>query len=155
MDKRDLDGKAALVTGASKGIGRAIALRLAEMGAKVAVNYNTSDDAAHDVVKTIESNGGEAFAVHADVSDLEQVSAMVDRATETWGSIDILVNNAGIIGPTALVQDIQRHEWEAVMDVNVTGVYLCCKAVLPHLLAQRSGRIIKTDWRPDIFLLEV
>ena len=141
MDKRDLDGKAALVTGASKGIGRAIALRLAEMGAKVAVNYNTSDDAAHDVVKTIESNGGEAFAVHADVSDLEQVSAMVDRATEAWGSIDILVNNAGIIDDGLLVR-MSDDAWNRVIATNLNGTFYCTRAALRGMMRNRWGRII-------------
>ena len=97
MVKSDIEGKIALVTGASKGIGRAIALELANKGARVAINYHTSHKAAEDVVGVIIDRGGEAVAIKADVSQLDQVLRMVESIENTWGSVDILVNNAGII----------------------------------------------------------
>ena len=141
LETRDLDGKAALVTGAAKGIGRAISLKLAEMGARIAVNYNTSEDEASEVVDTITSAGGEAFAVQADVGNLEQVSEMVARANEAWGSIDILVNNAGIIDDGLLVRMSDRA-WDRVMATNLNGTFYCTRAVLRGMMRKRWGRII-------------
>ena len=141
MDKPDLDGKAALVTGASKGIGKAIALKLAEMGAKVAVNYNTSESAAKEVVDIIKSGGGEALAVQADVSDLDRVSAMVNLVTETWGSVDVLVNNAGIIDDGLLVR-MSDEAWERVIATNLNGTFYCTRAVVRGMMRNRWGRII-------------
>ena len=147
----DFNGKIALITGAGgeHGIGRAICRRLAADGCDLVVNdvharpYTESGwGGLPALVDEIENSGQKALAVEADVSAAAQVVAMVDHALAHFGRIDILVNNAGIIGPTAPVQDVERGDWEAVMDVNVTGVYLACKAVLPHLLEQGSGRII-------------
>ena len=141
MEKPDLDGKAALVTGASRGIGKAIALKLAEMGAKVAVNYNTSESAAKEVVDIVKSTGGEALAVQADVSNLDQVTAMVDLVTETWGSIDVLVNNAGIIDDGLLVR-MSDDAWERVIATNLNGTFYCTRAVVRGMMRNRWGRII-------------
>jgi 3-oxoacyl-[acyl-carrier protein] reductase len=141
LGKSDIEGKAALVTGASKGIGRAIALRLAEMGVKVAVNYNTSAQAAEDVVKDIQGQGVEAFAVHADVSKLDQVTAMVEKVNEAWGRVDILVNNAGIIRDGLLIR-MSDEAWEQVIATNLNGTFYCSRAVLRGMLRQRWGRII-------------
>ena len=141
MAKSDISGRAALVTGASKGIGRSIALRLAEMGVKVAVNFNTSAEAAEDVAATIKNQGGDAFTVHADVSDLDQVVAMVDQVNDTWGHIDILVNNAGIIQDALLVR-MSDEAWDRVMATNLNGTFYCTRAVLRSMLRRRWGRII-------------
>ena len=141
MAKSDIEGKSALVTGASKGIGKSIALRLAEMGVKVAVNYNTSTDAAKEVAGMIESQGVESFAVRADVSKLDQVQGMVDEVNEAWGQIDILVNNAGVIEDGLLVR-MSDEAWDTVLSTNLNGTFYCTRAVLRKMLQQRWGRII-------------
>ena len=141
MGKSDIEGKVALVTGASKGIGSAIAFRLAEMGVKVAVNYNTSPDSARDVVKAIEAQGEEAFAVQADVSDLDQVAAMVGTVNKAWGQIDILVNNAGIIHDGLMLR-MTDAAWDRVIATNLNGTFYCTRAVLRNMLRRRWGRII-------------
>ena len=137
-----ISGKAALVTGAAKGIGRGIALRLAEKGVKVALNYHTSRDAAEKVAATVvDRGGGEAFTVQADVADLEQVVAMVQKVEDRWGQVDILVNNAGIIDDGLLVR-MSDNAWERVISVNLNGTFYCTRAVLRKMLRQRWGRII-------------
>ena len=141
MSKSDIEGKTALVTGASKGIGGAVALRLAEMGVKVAVNYNTSAESAQEVVHTLKALGVEAFAVHADVGKLDQVMAMVDKVNETWGNIDILVNNAGIIDDGLLVR-MSDEAWDNVMATNLNGTFYCTRQVLRIMLRRQWGRII-------------
>ena len=141
MAKSDIEGKGALVTGASKGIGRAIALRFAEMGVKVAVNYNSSADDAEDVVKSIQDQGVEAFSIRADVSKLDQVTAMVEKVSEAWGSIDILVNNAGIIDDGLLVR-MSDEAWDRVIATNLNGTFYCTRAVTRNMMRQRWGRII-------------
>ena len=133
--------KSALVTGASKGIGRAIALRLAEKGVRVAVNYRASADAAAEITSTIEGLGGESFTVQADVADVDQVTAMVNRVNETWGSVDILVNNAGIIDDGLLVR-MSDEAWQTVFNTNMNGTFYCTRAVLRTMLRNRWGRII-------------
>ncbi len=135
------EAKNALVTGASKGIGRGIALRLAEMGVNVAVNYNTSADAASRVEAEVKNAGVESLAVQADVSDLEQVKAMVDRVQKEWGHVDILVNNAGIIDDGLLVR-MSDDSWERVIDTNLNGTFYCTRAALRTMLRRRWGRII-------------
>ena len=139
--KSGIEGKAALVTGASKGIGKAISLRLADMGVKVAINYNTSADSAEDVVATIKAQGGDALTVHADVGKLDQVKGMVEKVNDTWGHIDILVNNAGIIHDTLLVR-MSDDAWDSVIATNLNGTFYCTRAVLRSMLRQRWGRII-------------
>ncbi len=141
MSNSDIDGKTALVTGASKGIGRAISLELARMGVKVAVNYNSSKSEAGEVVKTIVDMGGEALKVRADVSDLDQVNEMVDSVNDEWGGINILVNNAGIINDGLLMR-MSDEAWHRVMGVNLNGTFYCTRAILRHMVRERWGRII-------------
>jgi 3-oxoacyl-[acyl-carrier protein] reductase len=136
-----LDGKTALVTGASRGLGKAIALAFADEGAKVAVNYNASASGAADTVQKICEAGGVAESFQADVSDPEQVDAMVKSIEAELGGIDILVNNAGIMGPSPL-QKTSPELWDRIFAVHVRGMFLCCKAVLPHMLRQNYGKIL-------------
>ncbi|MGP1387476.1 MAG: 3-oxoacyl-[acyl-carrier-protein] reductase [Thainema sp.] len=136
-----MQDQVAIVTGASRGIGRSVALALAAVGAKVAVNYARSSTAADEVVAEIESNGGSAIAVQADVSQPDQVDALIKTVTDKWGRIDVLVNNAGITRDTLLLR-MKLEDWQAVIDLNLTGVFLCTKAVSKIMLKQRSGRIV-------------
>lgn len=141
MSSQQLSEKVAIVTGASRGIGHAIALALAEQGAKVVVNYARSGDAAHAVVKEISDQGGEAMAVQADVSDADQVQNLVKETRNQWGQIDVLVNNAGITRDTLLLR-MKVEDWQSVINLNLTGVFLCTQAVSKIMLKQRQGRII-------------
>ncbi|MGE7089926.1 3-oxoacyl-[acyl-carrier-protein] reductase [Lysinibacillus sp. NPDC048646] len=136
-----LQGKVAVVTGASRGIGRAIALKLAEEGAKIVVNYSGSQAKAEEVVASIQANGGEAIAVQASVSKAEEVTALMDAAVKTFGSLDILVNNAGITRDNLLMR-MKENEWDDVLNTNLKGVFLCTKAVTRQMMKQRAGRII-------------
>ena len=129
------------MTGASKGIGRGIALRLAEMGINVAVNYNSSADAAARVEAEVKDAGVDSLTVQADVSDLGQVKAMVGRVQKEWGHVDILVNNAGIIDDGLLVR-MSDDSWERVIDTNLNGTFYCTRAALRTMLRRRWGRII-------------
>jgi len=137
----NLTDKVALVTGSSRGIGRAIALKLAQQGAKVVVNYRTNAQAAAEVVEQIRSGGGEAIAVQADVSDYEQAQELVKRAIEEYGSLDILVNNAGITRDTLLLR-MSEEDWDVVLDTNLKSVFNCSKAALRPMMRQRYGRIV-------------
>ncbi|MEK5039582.1 3-oxoacyl-[acyl-carrier-protein] reductase [Sporosarcina sp. FSL K6-3457] len=134
-------GKAAIVTGASRGIGREIALLLAQEGARVAVNYSGSKDKADEVVQAITASGGEAFAIQADVSNADSVKAMIDQTLETFGSIDILVNNAGITKDNLLMR-MKDDEWDDVININLKGVFLCTKGVTRQMMRQRAGKIV-------------
>ncbi|MGF1491088.1 MAG: 3-oxoacyl-[acyl-carrier-protein] reductase [Microcoleaceae cyanobacterium] len=136
-----LSEQVAIVTGASRGIGRAIALALATEGARVVVNYASSSAAADEVVAEIEQQGGKAEALQADVSQVEQIDALVDRVMQEQERIDILVNNAGITRDTLLLR-MKPEDWQAVIDLNLTGVFLCTRAVGKIMLKKRSGRII-------------
>ena len=136
-----LDGKVALVTGASRGIGRAIALRLASEGAKVAINYAGNTAKAEAVKAEIEQNGGEAILVQADVSDSASVDAMVAQVVEAFGQIDILVNNAGITRD-GLMMRMKDEDFDAVINTNLKGVFYCTKVVSKLMMKKRSGRII-------------
>ena len=136
-----LEGKTAIVTGASRGIGRAIAIRLAEEGARVAVNYAGSEDKANETVRIIEEAGGEAFAIRASVSDADDVKTLVDETASRFGSVDILVNNAGITKDNLLMR-MKEDEWDDVIDTNLKGVFLCTKAVARPMMKQRSGTIV-------------
>ncbi|MBW4477861.1 MAG: 3-oxoacyl-[acyl-carrier-protein] reductase [Tolypothrix brevis GSE-NOS-MK-07-07A] len=136
-----LRGKVAIVTGASRGIGRAIALELATHGAYIIVNYASSSRAAEALVEEITSAGGQALALQADVSQAEQVDALFNSVMEKCDRIDILVNNAGITRDTLLLR-MKPEDWQAVIDLNLTGVFLCTRAVSKIMLKQRSGRII-------------
>ncbi|WP_438317515.1 3-oxoacyl-[acyl-carrier-protein] reductase [Sporosarcina sp. FA9] len=134
-------GKAAIVTGASRGIGREIALQLAKEGAKVAVNYSGSKEKADEVVQLITQLGGEAFAIQADVSKADSVKNMVDQTLERFGSIDILVNNAGITRDNLLMR-MKEDEWDDVLNINLKGVFLCTKGVTRQMMRQRAGKIV-------------
>lgn len=136
-----LDGKVALVTGASRGIGATIAIELAKAGAKVAVNYSGSEERANQVVDEIKALGKEAFAIKANVSDSEAVTNMVKEVISTFGSLDILVNNAGITRDNLLMR-MKEEEWDDVVNINLKGVFLCTKAVTRQMMKQRSGKII-------------
>ena len=136
-----LTGKCAVVTGASRGIGRAIALELASLGARVVVNYSGSADKAQQVVDEIKANGGEAIAVQADVANGESVQQLMQTALSTYGSIDILVNNAGITRDNLLIR-MKDDEWDDVLNTNLKGVFLCTKTVARQMMKQRAGRII-------------
>lgn len=136
-----LKGQAALVTGASRGIGKEIALELARQGANVAVNYSGSEERANQVVDEIKALGVDAFAVQCNVSDGDAVSAMVKETIEKFGKLDILVNNAGITRDNLLMR-MKENEWDDVINTNLKGVFLCTKAVTRQMMKQRSGRII-------------
>ena len=136
-----LHNQVAIVTGGSRGIGRAIALALATEGASVVINYASSSAAAKQVVEEIVAAGGNALALQADVAEVDQVEALVNAVMEKWKRIDILVNNAGITRDTLLLR-MKPEDWNAVIDLNLTGVFLCTKAVSKVMLKQRSGRII-------------
>jgi 3-oxoacyl-[acyl-carrier protein] reductase len=136
-----LAGKVALVTGASRGLGRAMALLFAREGAAVVVNYATREDAAREVLEAIHASGGEAVAAQADVTSKPQVSAMVDQAIDGFGHIDILVNNAGLWRPgtTVALDDAVLDE---LMAVNLKGAIYCTQAVVPGMRERRSGKIV-------------
>ena len=136
-----LEGKVALVTGGSRGIGRAIALRLAQEGAKVAVNYAGNQVAAEEVKAIIEEQGGTALLVQADVSDSAAATEMVTRVHDHLGGLDILVNNAGITRDTLLVR-MKDEDFDAVINTNLKGIYTCTKAAAKFMTKQRSGRIV-------------
>ncbi|WP_369017672.1 3-oxoacyl-ACP reductase FabG [Thermatribacter velox] len=139
----NLSAHVALVTGASRGIGRACALALARAGAKVAVNYRKNRERAEAVVAEIEKQGGVALAVQADVSDSSQIERMVSKVQEKLGIPDILVANAGV-GDTAYsgAWNLEELSWDRMIAVNLKGVYLCVRALLPYLIEKRWGRII-------------
>ncbi len=136
-----LDGKIALVTGASRGIGRAIAIALAKARAKVGVNYASSAEAAEEVVEKIKAAGGEALAVKFDVRKVEEVTAGVEKVESTLGPVDILVNNAGVTKDTLFLR-MKEEDWDYVLEVNLKGAFNCTKAVLQGMLKRRFGRII-------------
>lgn len=136
-----LADKVALITGASRGIGRAAATALAAEGAQVVVNYARSSAAADEVVAQITGDGGSAIALQADVSEADQVESLVKATMEKWGRVDVLVNNAGITRDTLLLR-MKPEDWQAVINLNLTGVFLCTRAVSKIMLKQRTGRII-------------
>ena len=141
MGKSDISGRFALVTGASKGIGKASALKLGEQGVSVAVNYNKSQSEAEDTVERLTTLGVQAFIVKGDVSSRDEVSSMVDEVTERFGQIDILVNNAGIISDSLLIR-MSDEAWEDVINTNLSGTFYCTRAVLRGMIRRRWGRII-------------
>ena len=136
-----LDGKTALVTGASRGIGRAIALRLAAEGASVAINYAGNTAKAEETKAAIEAAGGKAALFQADVSDSAQVEQMVASVTEVFGTIDILVNNAGITRDGLLMR-MKEEDFDAVLDTNLKGIFHVTKAVSKLMMKKRAGRIV-------------
>lgn len=136
-----LKEKIALVTGASRGLGKAIALHLANEGAHIIVNYAKHSEKAKEVVAAIESTGGKALAMQADVSCWQDVEKMVDTIYETFGRIDILVNNAGVNRDELLIS-MEPDDWDAVINTNLGGLFHCTKAVAKYMMIQKSGRII-------------
>ena len=136
-----LTGKTAIITGASRGIGAAIARRFAEQGANIVVNYSGSQEKAEAVVREIEQTGAKAIAVKANVADAAEVKVMIDAAMEQFGSIDILVNNAGITRDNLMMR-MKEDEWDDVINTNLKGVFLCTKAVTRQMMKQRHGRIV-------------
>jgi len=136
-----LDERVAIVTGASRGIGRAIALEMAQRGAAVVVNYNSSPQAAQEVVAQIQSQGGKAQAFQADVSDFKQAQDLVKAAIGAYGGLDILVNNAGITRDT-LIMMMSEEDWDRVIDINLKSTFNCSKAAVRHMMRKRYGRII-------------
>ena len=136
-----LENRIALVSGGSRGIGRAVALELAARGAAVVVNYNKSPEAAEEVVKQVQAAGGKAAAFQADVSDFKQAEALVKFAVETFGDLSILVNNAGITRDQ-LIMLMPEADWDAVIDTNLKSTFNCSKAAVKHMMRKRYGRII-------------
>ncbi len=136
-----LENKVALVTGGSRGIGRAVALEFAARGAAVVVNYNKSPEAAEEVVKQIQAAGGKAAAFQADVSDFKQAEKLVKFAIETFGDLSILVNNAGITRDQ-LIMMMPEADWDAVINTNLKSTFNCSKAAVKHMMRKRTGRVI-------------
>ncbi len=136
-----LTGKTAVVTGGSRGIGRAIAAALAAEGANIAVVYAGNTAAAEETVSLIEKQGGTAVAMQCDVSDAAAVGEMVDAVKQRFGAVDILINNAGITKDSLLMR-MKEDDWQAVLDTNLSGVFHCTKAVAKLMMKQRSGVII-------------
>jgi len=137
----ELAGKVALVTGASRGLGRAIAIKLASLGAKVAVNYLSHDIEAREVAQIIENCGGEVMLLKADVTSADDVKNMIRQITEKWDGIDILVNNAGITRDSLLPR-MSDEIWDEVINTNLKGAYLCTKWALRSMMTRPWGRII-------------
>ncbi|MBN2034473.1 MAG: 3-oxoacyl-ACP reductase FabG [Deltaproteobacteria bacterium] len=137
----DLEKKVALVTGAARGIGRAIALDLAGQGADIAVNYRSREDAANEVAEKIREMGRQALPVRADVGDEEKVKAMVDRVDGQLGGIDILVNNAAL-HRGGRVQNIALEDWDLVLNTALKGAFHCCRHIIPIMIERKWGRVI-------------
>jgi len=136
-----LDGKVALVTGASRGIGRSVAIALAKEGAKVVINYAGNVAAATDVKNIIETAGGQCLLVQADVASEEAVASMVKETMDTFGRIDILINNAGITRDNLLMR-MKETDWDDVMNTNLKGIFMCTKAVSRIMMKQKMGKIV-------------
>ncbi len=137
----ELEGRRALVTGGSRGIGRAICIELARAGASVAVNYNASEDAAREVVAAIEAEGGVAAALPGDIAESDQAAALVKAAADELGGLDILVNNAGITRDGLLMR-MSEDDWDIVQRTNLRGVFAVTKASMRQLLRSEAGRVI-------------
>jgi 3-oxoacyl-[acyl-carrier protein] reductase len=135
------DAKVCLVTGASRGLGRSIALELGKSGCKVIVNYAGSEARALEVVEEIKQLGGDAVAIQADCSNVDDISAMFDKAVEKFGTVDVLINNAGIT-KDGLVARMKPEQWQSVIDVNLSGVFYCTQAFFKLASKKRTGRII-------------
>jgi 3-oxoacyl-[acyl-carrier protein] reductase len=136
-----LTGKSAIVTGASRGIGRAIAIDLTARGASVVVNYNSSEAAAQEAINAITAAGGKAIAIRGDVSKMDDANAVVKAAIDSFGKLDILVNNAGTTRDT-LLMTMREEDWDHVIAVNLKSVFTCSKAAIRPMIRQRGGRII-------------
>lgn len=136
-----LKGKTAIVTGAAKGIGKAIALKLASLGANIVLNYRSSEDAAIKVEEEIKALGVEVLRVKGDISNLSEVENLINLAKEKFGKIDIMVNNAGITKDTLILR-MKEEDFDSVIDVNLKGVFNCLKTITPVMVKQKSGKII-------------
>jgi 3-oxoacyl-[acyl-carrier protein] reductase len=139
---KELTGKIALVTGSARGIGKSIALKLAEMGCKVAINDLPDGDEAADTMREIKDSGGEAMLALADVSESAAVKNMINAVINEWGRLDILANNAGIMGKNSAMMRTSEDDWDKVMDTNLRGAFLCSKYFLRSVAGQKWGRII-------------
>lgn len=141
MTTTRIKGKRVLVTGSSDGIGKAIAIRLANEGADVIINYRSNSDSAQKIVSEIIALGSKSTAIMADVSDSNQVNGLIKSANDFMGGIDILINNAGVTRDNLILR-MSEDDWDYVIDSNLKSAFLCTKAVLPQMLKQRSGRIV-------------
>jgi 3-oxoacyl-[acyl-carrier protein] reductase len=150
MAEQRLSGKVAVVTGASRGIGRAIAEAFAANGAKVVVNYQNGAANANKVVDGIKAAGGEAIAVQADVSKSADVKRLIEETTKKFGRVDILVNNAGVMVAKGVLETTEA-DWDVTIDVNLKGAYLCSKEVAPLMTAQGYGRIINMSSNSGLY----
>jgi 3-oxoacyl-[acyl-carrier protein] reductase len=150
MSEGALQGKVAIVTGASRGIGRAVAERFASAGARVVVNYVSNETEARKVVSAIESAGREAAAVKADVSSSGDVKRLVSTTVDRFGTVDVLVNNAGVMVAKAAL-DATEDDWDRTIDINLKGAYLCSKEVAPIMQRQRSGKIINMSSNSGLY----
>ncbi len=139
----DLDGQVALITGAARGIGRACAKLLAQAGARIAVNYCKAEGPAETLVEEIREAGGEARAYRADVAERSEVERIIKRVRVDLGPIDILVANAGIYPPeSGPAEELSEEHWHRTLDVNLTGMWHCCRCVIPEMKQRRTGRIV-------------
>ena len=136
-----LKDRVAIVTGGNKGLGRSLCLAMAEEGARVSVTGRATSR-NEEVVEEISSRGGEAMAVTLDVTELSSIEQMVDKVVSRWGQIDILVNNAAVTSPMQWIVDFDPDEWDRVIAVNLRGPFLCSRAVLPHMIERRTGKIV-------------
>jgi 3-oxoacyl-[acyl-carrier protein] reductase len=150
MNEKPLSGKVAIVTGSSRGIGKAIAQRFAAEGAKVTVNWVGGEREASAVVEGIERDGGDALSVRADVSRLADVQHLVSSTLDHFGRIDVLVNNAGIMVGKGVLETTE-DEWDRTIDINLKGAYLCSKEVAPVMLRQKSGKIINISSNSGLY----
>ena len=139
----ELSGKTAIVTGSARGIGRAIALRFANDGADVVINYVRSTAGAQEVAKAVRARGRQALVIQADVSQRSQVETLLQQTLEVFGKVDILVSNAGIVIDKPFVESTD-DDWQAAIETNLHGFFNCCRVILPHMMARQYGRIIAT-----------
>jgi len=150
MLTKGLEGRVAIITGASRGIGRAIAELFAEEGARVIVNFNASENKALSVVESIRNRGGEATEVQSDVSKSPDVNRLVKTTLQKYGQVDILVNNAGV-HITKDIFETTEEEWDKTIDINLKGAYLCSKEVAPIMLKQKYGKILNISSNSGLY----
>lgn len=150
MNEKRLDGKVAIVTGSSRGIGRSVAARYAAEGAKVTINWFSNESEALTVVDLIKSAGGVAFSVRADVARAGDVRRLVQSTIDRFGRVDILVNNAGIMVAKNVLETTE-DDWDRTIDINLKGAYLCAKEVAPIMLRQETGRIINISSNSGLY----